>query len=70
MRYLQWIIFGAIAVLGVKWAYKEGSKPPDEHRRWVWGYDEEGQPIYDDEEELDVEKTLALNKELAARSRM
>ena len=70
MRYLQWLIFAAAAVLGLKWAYKEGCKPPDEHRQWIWGYDEEGNPILSDEDEIDVEKTMALNKELSARSRM
>jgi hypothetical protein len=70
MRYLQWLVFGAFAVLGLRWAYKEGSKPPDEHRQWIWGYDEEGNPIVSDEDEIDVEKTMALNKELTARSRM
>jgi hypothetical protein len=70
MRYLQWLVFGAFAVLGLRWAYREGSKPPDEHRQWIWGYDEEGNPIVSDEDEIDVEKTMALNKELTARSRM
>lgn len=71
MRYLQWLIFGAAAVLGVRWAYREGCKPPEEHRQWIWGYDEEGNPIVEDEDDgVDIEKTLALNKELAARSRM
>lgn len=70
MRYLQWLVFGAFAVLGLRWAYREGSKPPNEHRQWIWGYDEEGNPIVEDEDEIDIEKTLALNKELAARSRM
>lgn len=70
MRYLQWLIFGAVAILGFRWAYREGSKPPDEHRQWIWGYDEFGDPIVEDEDEIDVDKTLALNKELAARSRM
>lgn len=70
MRYLQWLVFGAFAVLGLRWAYREGSKPPDEHRQWIWGYDEEGRPIVEDEDEIDIEKTLALNKELTARSRM
>lgn len=60
----------AIFAVGIRWAIREGSKPPDEHRRWVWGYDDDGNPIYDDEEELDVEQTLAINKELSARSRM
>lgn len=70
MRYLQWLVFGAFAVLGLRWAYREGSKPPNEHRQWIWGYDEEGNPIVEDEDEIDIEKTLALNKELTARSRM
>lgn len=70
MRYLQWLILGAVAILGFRWAYKEGCKPPDEHRQWIWGYDDEGNPIVDDEDDIDVEKTLALNRELAARSRM
>lgn len=70
MRYLQWLVFGAVAVLGLRWAYREGSKPPDEHRQWIWGYDEEGNPILSDEDEIDIEKTMALNKELTARSRM
>ena len=70
MRYLQWLILCAVAILGFRWAYKEGCKPPDEHRQWIWGYDELGNPIVDDEDDIDVEKTLALNRELAARSRM
>ena len=60
----------AIFAVGIRWAIREGSKPPDEHRRWVWGYDDDGNPIYDDEEDVDVEQTLAINKELSARIRM
>ena len=72
MRYLlQWVIFGTAVVLGVRWAYREGCKPPEEHRQLVRGYDEEGNPIVEDEDDdVDIEKTLALNKQLAARSRM
>lgn len=72
MRYLlQWLIFGAAVVLGVRWAYREGCKPPKEHRQWIWGYDEEGNPLLEDEDDdIDIEKTLALNKQIAARSRM
>lgn len=69
MRILQLMVMAAIFAVGIKWAIREGSKPPDEHRQWIWGYDEFGNPIVEDEEELDVEKTLALNKEISARSR-
>lgn len=70
MRILQLIGMAAIVAVGIRWAIREGSKPQDEHRQWIWGYDEEGNPIVEDEDEIDIEKTLSLNKELAARSRM
>lgn len=70
MRILQLMAMVTIFAVGIRWAIREGSKPPEEHRRWVWGYDDDGNPIYDEEEEIDVEQTLAINKELSARIRM
>lgn len=68
-RYLQWLVFGAVAVLGLRWAYREGSKPPEEEdRQLILGYMEDGSPILSDDD-CDVDKTMELWRDLHRKAR-
>lgn len=70
MKVLQFAVMAVLLFFGVKWAVREGSRPPDEvSRRWFWGYDELGNPVYEDEDDIDVEKTVELSRELRSRAR-
>lgn len=68
MRILQLIGMVAIVAVGIRWAIREGSKPPpEEERQLIIGYDEDGLPIYDPE--CDVDSTLEMWHEMARRAR-
>ena len=68
MRILQLMAMAAIIAVGIKWAIREGSKPPqEEERQLIIGYDEDGVPIYDPE--CDVDKTLEMWHEMSKRTR-
>jgi uncharacterized membrane protein len=70
MKVLQFAVMAVLLYFGVRWAVREGSRPPDEvARRWFFGYDELGNPVYEDEDEIDVEKTDELNREIRSRAR-
>jgi len=69
MRFLQLIAMGVILTVGIKWAIREGSKPPpDESRQLILGYTEEGEPILSDDD-CDIEKTMELWQDLHRRAR-
>lgn len=68
MRILQLIGMAAIFAIGVRWAIREGSKPPpDEERQLILGYDEDGVPIID--QDCDVDKTLEMWQDMSRRAR-
>lgn len=68
MRILQLMAMAAIVAVGVRWAIREGSKPPpEEERQLIIGYDEDGLPVYDPE--CDVDSTLEMWHEMARRAR-
>ena len=68
MRFLQLVAMGVIAAIGIRWAIREGSKPPpEEERQLIIGYDEDGRPVYDPE--CDVDSTLEMWHEMARRAR-
>lgn len=68
MRILQLMAMVAIITVGIKWAIREGSKPPpEEDRQLIIGYDEYGAPIVDPE--CDVDKTLEMWHEMSKRTR-
>lgn len=59
----------AVLAVGVRWAIREGSKPPeDENRQLILGYDENGYPIMSDED-CDVDKTIELWHDMNRRAR-
>ena len=69
MRILQLIAMAAICAVGVRWAIREGSRPPeDEDRQLILGYMEDGTPILSDDD-CDVDKTMALWQDLHRRAR-
>ena len=69
MRFLQLAVMGIIAAVGVRWAIREGLKPPtDEDRQLILGYDEDGLPIMSDDD-CDVDGTMELWRDLHRRSR-
>ena len=67
MRFLRIIGFGLVLGLVARWAIKSGSTPPDEERHLLFGVDEDGEPIYEDDD-CDIDKTVALWKELHVRA--
>ena len=67
MRILQLIGMAAIITVGIRWAIREGSKPPDEERQLIIGYDEDGNPVVDPE--CDVDGTLDMWHEMYRRAR-
>ena len=59
----------AIFAVGVRWAVREGSKPPeDEDRQLILGYDENGEPILSGDD-CDVDKTMELWRDLHRKAR-
>ena len=69
MRILQLIAMGIIAVVGIRWAIREGNKPPeDENRQLILGYMEDGSPIMSDDD-CDVDKTLEMWHDMSRRAR-
>ena len=69
MRILQLMAMAAILVVGVRWAVREGNKPPeDEDRQLILGYMEDGTPIMSDDD-CDVDKTMDLWRDLHRRAR-
>lgn len=69
MRILQLMAMAAILAVGVRWAIREGSKPPEnEDRQLILGYDENGSPILSDDD-CDVDKTMELWRDLHRRAR-
>lgn len=64
MRILQLIGMAAMLAVGIRWAIREGSRPPeDEYRQLVVGYDADGTPILAGDD-CDVDKTMALWRDL------
>jgi len=60
MRFLQLVAMGIIAAVGIRWAIREGSKPPEEEdRQLILGYMEDGSPILSDDD-CDIDKTMEL----------
>ena len=60
---------GIIATVGVRWAIREGSKPPpDEDRQLILGYFEDGTPIMSDDD-CDIDKTMEMWRDLHRRAR-
>ena len=57
----------AIVAVGIRWAIREGSKPPEEERQLILGYDEDGVPIID--LECDVEGTLEMWHDMYRRAK-
>lgn len=69
MRILQLMAMGFIMVVGIRWAIREGSKPPeDEDRQLILGYTEDGEPIMSGDD-CDVDKTMALWRDLHQKAR-
>ena len=69
MRILQLIGMAAIVAVGVRWAIREGSKPPeDKDRQLILGYYDDGTPIMSDDD-CDVDKTMDLWRDLHRRAR-
>lgn len=69
MRILQLMAMAAIFAVGVRWAIREGSRPPEEEdRQLILGYMEDGTPILSDDD-CDVDKTMALWQDLHRRAR-
>lgn len=69
MRILQLIAMGAIFAVGIRWAIREGSRPPeDEDRQLILGYTEDGEPIMSGDD-CDVDKTMALWRDLNRKAR-
>ena len=69
MRILQLVAMAAIFAVVVRWAIREGSKPPeDEDRQLVIGYDDDGAPILAGDD-CDVDKTMALWRDLNRKGR-
>jgi hypothetical protein len=68
MRILQLIGVAVIIGLGLRWAWKEGSKQPEEEKKLVLGYYDDGEPIISGDD-CDVEKTLDLWRDLHRRAR-
>jgi hypothetical protein len=68
MRILQLIGVAVIIGLGLRWAWKEGSRPPEEEKKLVLGYYDDGEPIISGDD-CDVEKTLGLWRDLHRRAR-
>lgn len=69
MRILQLMAMATILAVGVRWAIREGSRPPeDEDRQLILGYMEDGSPIMSDDD-CDVDKTLDLWRDLHRRAR-
>ena len=60
---------GIIAVVGIRWAIREGSRPPeDENRQLILGYMEDGSPILADDD-CDVDKTIEMWHDMSRRAR-
>lgn len=69
MRILQLIAMAAILSVGVRWAIREGSRPPeDEDRQLILGYMEDGSPILSNDD-CDVDKTMELWRDLHRKAR-
>lgn len=69
MRILQLMAMGFIMVVGIRWAIREGNKPPeDEDRQLILGYMEDGTPILSDDD-CDVDKTMELWRDLHRKAR-
>ena len=69
MRILQLITMATILAVGIRWAIKEGARPPEEEdRQLILGYDEYGEPILSDDD-CDVEKTMELWRDLHRRAK-
>ena len=69
MRILQLMVMGIIAAVGIRWAIREGSRPPDEEdRQLILGYMEDGSPILSDDD-CDVDKTMELWRDSHRKAR-
>jgi len=69
MRILQLMAMGFMMVVGIRWAIREGSKPPEEEdRQLILGYMEDGSPILSDDD-CDVDKTMELWRDLHRKAR-
>lgn len=69
MRILQLMVMGLVMAVGIRWAIREGSKPPEEEdRQLILGYDDDGSPILSDDD-CDVDKTMELWRDLHRRAR-
>lgn len=59
----------AIFAVGIRWAIREGSKPPpDEERQLILGYYDDGTPIMS-EDDCDIDKTMELWRDLHRKVR-
>ena len=59
----------AIFAVGVRWAIREGSRPPEDvDRQLILGYTEDGSPILSDDD-CDIDKTMELWQDLHRRAR-
>lgn len=69
MRFLQLAAMGALIAIGIRWAIREGNRPPEiENRQLVLGYMEDGTPIVSDDD-CDVDKTLEMWHDMSRRTR-
>lgn len=69
MRILQLMVMGFIMTVGIRWAIREGSKPPEEEgRQLILGYDDDGSPILSDDD-CDIDKTMELWRDLHRKAR-
>lgn len=69
MRILQLMVMGLVMAVGIRWAIREGSKPPEaEDRQLILGYDDDGEPILSDDD-CDIDKTMELWQDLHRRAR-
>ena len=69
MRILQLMAMGFLMAVGIRWAIREGHRPPeDEDRQLILGYMEDGSPILSDDE-CDVYKTMELWRDLHRKAR-
>lgn len=62
MKYVGYLAALGIALLGVRWAIRNGLQEPLEERNLILGYDESGAPIIDDD--CDIEATLKMWREM------
>lgn len=69
MRILQLMAMGFLMAVGIRWAIREGNRPPEnEDRQLILGYMEDGSPILSDDD-CDVDKTMELWRDLHRKAR-